>query len=128
MKELDDLLGTLHDDKTERFDDRLSRIEREIMRRRLISAENTTNLFDTIRGLSEDIMRLLPESEHTFDLHRKERTTLEAERRALERELRDELSSRWRDLQALRREQRELQDELRGHQQRYEQFMKDYDS
>ena len=116
---LDDLLGRLHDESTARLDDRLTAIEREIMRRRLLSAEMSTTLFAQIQELNEEIMRLLPEGEHALDPHRVVREALERERRTIERELNRELHERWRDLKDLRREHRDILDHRRASEDRY---------
>ncbi|MDX2154027.1 MAG: hypothetical protein SFV54_25025 [Bryobacteraceae bacterium] len=116
---LDDLLGRLHDEATMRFDDRLTAIERELMRRRLLSAEVSVHLFAQLQELHEEIMRLMPEGEHALDPHRTIRQGLERERRALQRELLLEHKERWRDLQALRREHREVLDQRAAGDDRY---------
>lgn len=122
MKGLDDLLGTLHEDSTGQLEDQLSLVEREIMRRRLVSAEIATTLFDRIRELNDEILLLLPEGSHSVDVRGEERRGLERERRLLERELRDELVGRWRDLQELRKEHRALLRERQGLEDRYRLF------
>ena len=123
---LDDLLGRLHDDATARVDERLVAIERELMRRRLLSAEVSTNLFAQIQELNDAIMLLLPEGDHAIDPHRAVRLNLERERRTLERELLIEHRERWRDQQALRREHRELLEQRRATTDRYH-FTTEYD-
>src|SRR5947208_849108 len=107
---LDDLLGRLHGETTSRLEDRLVAIERELMRRRLLSAERCTNLFAQLQELHEEIMRLMPEGEHAVDPNRIIRQGLEREHRALTNELFQEDKERWRDAQNLRREHREIID------------------
>src|SRR5438309_10790337 len=103
---IDDLLHGLHQDKTQTIDDQLIAIEREIATRRLVSAEHTARLFEQIADLTTEINGLLPEHEQALDPHKVIRQGVEHERRLLEREITDELRQRWRDLEALKREQR----------------------
>lgn len=117
---LDELVNQLHNDSVGRLDDQLISIERELLRRRLLSAEASTSLFDQIRSLSDEIMRLLPEHEHAIDHHKTIRQGLERERRELHRLLHEELLDRWRDVQALRKEHRDLLAQRRERQDRYE--------
>ena len=116
---IDELIRDLHDDTRLRIDDRLTAIELELMRRRLLSAEKTTILFEQLRELSEEILRLQPEGEHTADPHASRRGLLERERRALERDMLDEVRERWRDMQELRREHRNLLAERGATNDRY---------
>lgn len=123
---VDDLLGSLHDDKVQTLDERLRAIELELNRRRLVSAEHTTRLFEQLQVLNEEILRLQPESDYGADPHHQRRAPLEREHRELERELTEELRDRWRDEQQLRREQRELKQARQEQWQHYERNMKDY--
>src|SRR5262245_37690332 len=109
----------MHDDATRRFEDRLADIEYDLMRRRLLSAEKTTNLFAQLQSLNEQILRLLPEGEHALDPHRTVRQGLERDARALEQEVHEENIAGWRDVKELRRERREILDQQRASNDRY---------
>jgi hypothetical protein len=124
--DLDDLLGMLHQDKTTRLRDQLTRVRRELNTRRLVSAEHTINLFDQITELTAVILRLLPEHPNAGDPHRVIREGLERERRLLEKEITEEVRNRWRDVQDLRREERTLLDTLAEEVRRYERNVRDY--
>src|SRR5262249_36151766 len=120
MNGIDDLLRGLHEDRTGTVEEQLSSLEREISKRRLVSAETVVTLFGQIGELRQQILRLLPEHKEAPDQRRAEREPLERERRQLERELQEELRNRWRDLQDLHREHRQLTRERTEELQRYE--------
>jgi len=124
---LDELLDNLHNDRVSTADDQLAALEREIAKRRLVSAETVVTLFGQIGELQRQILRLLPDHELAPDPNRVLREPLERERRQLERELQEELRQRWRDLQELRREQRQIVRERQEEFQRYERHTGHYD-
>ena len=124
---IDDLLGNLHNDRVLTIEEQLRAIEREIMSRRLASAENSTVLFDQIRSLREQILSLEPPNPFMVDIHRDVRLPLEREHRELEREWRDELRQRLRDEADLKREQRALLREHTEEGQRYERHTGTYE-
>ncbi len=124
---IDDLLGNLHRDRTSTVEEQLVALEREIAKRRLVSAETLVTLFGQISELRGQILRLLPEYEFAPDPNRAIREPLERERRELERELQEELRNRWRDQQDLRREHRELSREFKEEVQRYDRHTGTYD-
>jgi chromosome segregation ATPase len=124
---IDDLLGDLHEDRTGTVEEQLQSLERDIARRRLVSAETVVTLFGQIGELREQILKLVPEHEGAVDQHRAVREPLERERRQLERELQEELRNRWTDLRDLRREHRQLSRERTEEVQRYERHNGNYD-
>jgi hypothetical protein len=124
---IDDLLGNLHQDRTTTIEEQLQSLEREISKRRLVSAETVVTLFGQIGELREQILKLQPEHQGGPDPNRAVREPLERERRELERELQEELRNRWRDQQELRREHRELMREHQEETQRYERHTGNYD-
>ncbi|HEY4360275.1 MAG TPA: hypothetical protein VGN17_04880 [Bryobacteraceae bacterium] len=124
---IDDLLGKLHEDRAGTIEDQLTALEREIAKRRLVSAETVVTLFGQIGELRAQILKLLPEHEFAPDPNRAIREPLERERRELERELQEELRDRWRDQQELRREHRQLTREHTEEAQRYERHTSSYD-
>lgn len=126
MNNLDDLLGSLHQEKTNELSDQLALLEREVNTRRLVSAETTILLYDQITELTRQILLLLPEHEDAPDPHRNQRNLLEKERRALEGQLREEVRNRWRDIQELQREARSITNELRLARDHYLRSLKDY--
>ena len=124
---IDDLLRDLYTDRTSTMEDQLASLEREISKRRLVSAETVVTLFGQISELREQILKLMPEHEGAPDHQRAAREPLERERRQLERELQEELRNRWRDMQELRREHRQLSREHHEEVQRYERHTGHYD-
>jgi len=126
LRDLYDLLGVMHHDKVGRLREQLARVRREINTRRLVSAEHTINLYDEITQLTSEILLLQPEHQHAPDNQRLMREALERERRVLEKELTEEVRERWRDVQDLRREERELQDALCEEDRRYERHTREY--
>lgn len=126
MKDLDDLLGVLHTERLTRLRDQLTRVRREINTRRLVSAEHTIALYEQIAALTNEILPLQPAHEHAPDSQRVIREALECERRELQKELSEEVRNRWRDVQELRREERDLLDALNEEHRRYERDAREY--
>ena len=124
---IDDLLHNLHEGRQLSVEEQLHAIEREITMRRLASGERTVLLFEQIRELHEQILSLQPENPFAADTQRLIREPLQRERRMLERDLRDEIKERWRDMQELKREQRTLLREQLEHVQRYERHAGQYE-
>lgn len=124
---IDDVLDDLFTDRQSTITEQLAQIEREITKRRLASAERSIILFDQIRELQEQILHLQPENDMTPDLQRSMREPLERERRLLERDLQDEIRDRWRDIQSLKQEQRQLLRERREQTQHYERHTGQYE-
>jgi hypothetical protein len=125
---IDTLLRELHEDRARVVDDQLGSLEREITKRRLLSAEAVVMLFGHIGDLRERILALQPEHQNAPDPHRKERMELERECRDRECDLEEERLNRWRDEQALRREQRERLREGQEERQRYERHSGNYEA
>jgi hypothetical protein len=84
------------------------------------------SVYERIAEVTARILRLLPEHENAPDPHERDRHLLERERRDLQRELDEELRSRWRDVQALKEEQRRLRNERTAELQSYVHNLRDY--
>lgn len=117
--EIGDVLGGLHDDKQKVLREQLRRIEQEIVERRLISADTSLSVNDALTELGTEIANLRHDGEGLPDVERKDRMVLERERLDLSKELRFEVRDAWKDVQELRREEREVEKELLGNEQRH---------
>ena len=110
--DVDELLGALHGDKKRVLKGQLTDIEKEIVERRLIAADTSIAVNDEIGELRNEVVNLQPASEQMPDVARKDRFALERERSELAKELRFEQRDAWKDVQQLRREEREVEKEL----------------
>jgi hypothetical protein len=110
---LDDLSGVLdamHAEKSSVLRGQLAGIAVEIGERERISKFITTSLETESLDLGSIILNLTrPE---VPDLYLKERIALSEHRRSLHKELREEHIGHWRDIQELRREHRQIEQEL----------------
>ncbi len=110
MDDLTGVLDAMHEEKSLVLRGHLSGIAVEIGERERISQLVTTSLEVEALDLGSTILNLTrPESP---DLYLKERIALQEHRRSLQRELREEHIGRWRDIQELRREHRQIEQEL----------------
>ncbi len=117
-KTVDEVLSSMHDDKATVLKQQRRSIEKEIVERRLIAADTTLDIGSEITELKTELLNLQPPSEQDPDLTRKERHELAEETRELTREERDEQRDTWKDVQVLKREEREVERELLESQQR----------
>jgi hypothetical protein len=117
--DVDDLLGSLHADKKAVLKGQLRTIEKEIVERRLISADTSLSVGEEIGEVRNEIVRLEPAHENAPDVERKDRMVLEREKLELSKELREEIRDSWKDVQMLRREEREVAKELTTDEQRH---------
>lgn len=115
---IDKALGAIHEDKKKLLTDQLKSIDEEIVERQLIGAENALGVNDELLELGSEIANRSPPHENSPDLERKDRMTLQRDKRALTRELREEQRDTWKDVQPLREEEREVEQELAGVEQR----------
>jgi len=112
---LDDLttvIDALHGDKKAVLKDQVKTIEEEIGERRLIAADTTLTIHDELTELKTESLNLTHTEEGLGDRDRKDRLAVEKQRLDLSRELRDEQRDSWKDVQNLRREEREVEKEL----------------
>jgi hypothetical protein len=117
--EVDELLGALHGDKQKVLKGQLTSIEREIVERRLISADTSVAVNEEAGELANEIANLRPANPHVPDVERKDRVVLEREKLDLTKELREEQRDAWKDVQMLKREEREVENELVGNELRH---------
>jgi hypothetical protein len=124
--ELDDLLGQLHKERLSTIETQLRTIEVELAQRHVLSVMTTVTLFDQVREVNQQILRLLPEHPGAPDPNRKDRVELERDKRLLEQEIDSELQDRWKDMTELRREARVLIREHEEEVHRYGRMNSDY--
>ena len=117
--EIDDVLGALHGDKQKVLKGQLRSIEKEIVERRLIAADTSLAVNDEVCELGTEIANLRPANEQLPDVERKDRLVLEREKLDLTKELRVEQRDAWKAVQELKREEREVENELVGNEQRH---------
>lgn len=118
----DDLAAALddaHADKKRLLKGQLRNIEEEIVERRLISSDTALQVHDEVGELSNAIANLAPAHENAPDTQRRDRMILEREKMDLTKELREEQRESWNDVQALKREEREVEKELITEEQRH---------
>ena len=120
--DVDEILGALHGDKKTVLKGQLTDIEKEIVERRLIAADTSIAVNDEIGELRNEIVNRQPANEHMPDVERKDRLALEREKSELTRELRLEQRDAWKDVQQLRREEREVEKELTVSVQQHKRF------
>lgn len=117
--EIDEVLGALHGDKQKVLKGQLKGIEQEIVERRLIAADTSLSVNDELTELGSEISNLRHADENQPDVERKDRMVLEREKLDLTKELRVEERDAWKDVQQLKREEREVEKELVGNEQRH---------
>ncbi len=103
--ELDGVLDALHGDRKAVLSSQLRSIEEQVVERRLIAADTTLVVHDEVHELTNELLNLQ-------DSQRLDRMQLSREQRGLQREVRDELRNAWKDVQALRQEERLVEKEL----------------
>ena len=103
--ELDGVLDALHGDRKALLTSQLRSIEEEVVERRLIATDTTLVVHDEVGELTNELLNLP-------DGQRQERLQLAREQRGLRREVRDELRNAWKEVQALRTEERLVEKEL----------------
>jgi uncharacterized protein with von Willebrand factor type A (vWA) domain len=119
MDDIDAVLGALHGDKQHVLKEQLRSIEKEIVERRLINADTAIQVNEEVQELGSEIENLRPAHENAHDVERKDRLVLERERLDLTKELREDQRDGWKDVQMLKREEREVENELLGNDQRH---------
>lgn len=117
--EINSILSGQHDDKQRVLRKQLRSIEEEITERRLITADNTLVVKDELQELGTEIANLRHHDENLPDVERKDRMVLEREQLDLSKELRLEVRDAWKDVQQLKREEREVEKELVGNEQHH---------
>lgn len=117
--EIDALFGGLHDDKQKVLKEQIKTIEAEIVEREVISVENRVTVDHEVGELQNEILNLRPPHEQVADVQRKDRVVLEREKLDLTKELREERRDAWKDIQQLKREERDVEKELLGNEQRH---------
>lgn len=110
--ELDVVIDALHGDKKAVLKDQVKAIEEEIGERRLIAADTSLVIKDELQELRNETLNLTHTDEGQGDRDRRDRLAVEKERLDLSRELRGEQRDSWKDVQNLRREEREVEKEL----------------
>jgi len=110
--ELDVVIDALHGDKKAVLKDQVKTIEEEIGERRLIAADTSLVINDELQELRNETLNLTHTEEGQGDRDRKDRLAVEKQRLDLSRELRGEQRDSWKDVQNLRREEREVEKEL----------------
>jgi hypothetical protein len=110
--ELDVVIDALHGDKKAVLKDQVKTIEDEIGERRLIAADTSLVIKDELQELRNETLNLTHAEEGQGDRDRKDRLAVEKQRLDLSRELRGEQRDSWKDVQNLRREEREVEKEL----------------
>lgn len=110
--ELNVVVEALHGDKKAVLKDQVKTIEEEIGERRLIAADTSLVIKDELQELRNETLNLTHTEEGQGDRDRKDRLAVEKQRLDLSRELRGEQRDSWKDVQNLRREEREVEKEL----------------
>jgi len=116
--DIDHILESLHGDKQQVLKEQVKQIDEEIVERKVISTENAVTVNEEVGEISNEILNLRPAHENAADVGRKDRTVLEREKLDLTKELREERRDAWKDVQQLKREEREVEKELLGNDQR----------
>ena len=112
-------LAGQHLDKKRLLKGQLRSIEEEIVERRLIASDTSLQVFDEVGELDTTMANLRPAHENAPDVERKDRMILEREKLDLTKEIREEQRDSWKDVQQLKREEREVEKELVGENQRH---------
>jgi D-ribose pyranose/furanose isomerase RbsD len=109
---VDIALSGEHADRKQVLKGQLRSIEEEIVERRLIAADTSLQVHDEVGELDTTMANLRPAHEHAPDVERKDRMILEREKLDLTKEIREEQRDTWKDVQNLKREEREVEKEL----------------
>jgi hypothetical protein len=117
--DVDLALAGQHLDKKRLLKGQLRSIEEEIVERRLIAADTSLQVHDEVGVLDNTMASLRPAHENAPDVERKDRMILEREKLDLTKEIREEQRDSWKDVQNLKREEREVEKELVGENQRH---------
>jgi len=117
--DIDLALDGMHADKKKLLKAQLRSIEEEIVERRLIASDTTLQVNDEVGELSTTMANLSPAHENAPDAQRRDRMIIEREKLDLTKELREEQRETWKDVQQLKREEREVEKELVGAEQRH---------
>ena len=117
--DIDIALDEAHADKKQLFKGQLRSIEQEIVERRLIAADTALQVHDEVGELDNTIANLRPAHENAPDIERRDRMVLEREKLDLTKELREEQRDSWKDVQHLKTEERTVEKELVGEEQRH---------
>lgn len=115
--DLDEIIGALHGDKQRVLKGQLQSIEEEVVERKVISAEVALGVNEELSKLRNEIINLEVPHENAVDVSRKDRMVLERERLELSKELREEQRDAWKDVQQLKREEREVEKALTTQEQ-----------
>ena len=117
--DLDDILGSMHRDKSAISDATLQDIDEKIQRRREAGNELIQKLEEQLRELTQQTLHLMPEG-GMFDTHRRERQGLEREFRDREITLAMEKLQLTRDVSFLEQERRRVKQYVMQEQQLHE--------
>lgn len=117
--DVDIALESRHADKKAVLKGQLRSIEEELTERRLIAADTALQVHDEVGVIDNTLANLRPAHENAPDVERKDRMVLEREKLELTKELREEQRESWNDVQALKREEREVEKELVSEGQRH---------
>ena len=113
MTDIDTISAALHGDKRAVLKDQLQRLEREVVERLLIDVLTRSAVEAEVTDIRSEIIRLQPPEGQADDPgQRRDRLALEKERADLTKELRVEQRDCWRDVQELKREERQVEKEL----------------
>jgi hypothetical protein len=107
-------LDDVHADNKRLLKAQLRSIEEEIVERRLIAVDTSLQVHDEVGELDNTMANLRPPHENAPDVERKDRMILEREKLDLTKEIREEQRDSWKDVQNLKREEREVEKELVG--------------
>ena len=111
--EFDHISAALTGDKRAVLKDQLQRLEREVVERLLIDVLTRAAVEGEVTDIRGEIIRLQPrEGQGDDPVARRDRLALEKERADLTKELRTEQRDCWRDVQELKREERQVEKEL----------------
>jgi hypothetical protein len=119
QNDVDVALAGQHLDKKRLLKGQLRSIEEEIVERRLIASDTSLQVHDEVGVLDNTMANLRPAHENAPDVERKDRMILEREKLDLTKEIREEQRDSWKDVQQLKREEREVEKELVGEEQRH---------
>lgn len=125
--DIDIVAAALSGDKKAVLKDQLKRLEREELERLVLEILSKATIAQEILDIRNEILRLEPLHEELGDdpMKRRDRLALKKEVLTLSKEVRDDERGTWRDVQNLKREEREVQKELIGTKQR-DQRLRDF--
>ena len=124
MLKINNFLDQLYDDRRSTIEEQVRSIDRDLEAREQLKNSKIDSLTAQLKAFRSQVLRLLPEHENAADLNRRERSSLEFQVQALERELQEERHSAWRDIRQLHQERRILTREYREEAQRKERLTK----